>query len=720
MSDAVRNQRAKRRASVGACLHRRTSRTALALAVLLCGVGAASAGEPTATAIEYYNASLNHYFMTASPVETAILDANIDIPGWQRTGIEFGAYASADDNTDALPVCRFFGTPGIGPNSHFYTADANECALTKQNPDWIFETVAFYIPVPAVSGTGSCAGAAQPVYRSFYPGKVKSESNHRFLPDLTMHERMAGASLLEGVVMCSPLSSRQVDADVARLLDQATFGPNDALAGHVRAVGINGYLNEQFASPVTQYPAIQYVPAGQQATFCPTDPNPTCGRDYYSLFLVQNAFFRNALAGGDQLRQRVAFALSQIMVTSGLDINLAYGMAQYQQIFLDTAFGNFEDILNRVTLSSVMGDYLNMVNNDKPAGDVNPNENYARELLQLFSIGVWELNQDGTQLKDAYGNAIPSYDQDIIEGFAHVFTGWTYPLLPGVPQRTHNPKNFLGNMVGVQANHDTGLKSPLLNGASLPAGQAMGTDLTQAIRNVFHHPNVGPFIGRQLIQKLVTGDPTPQYVARVAAVFNNNGQGVRGDMKAVVAAVLTDPEARGPVKLDPGYGKLREPVLYMTGLARAVNAKSDGVYLGQQSGTLGQPLFYPASVFNYYPPDYVVPGTSAIGPEFAIQNSSTAINRYNFANSLAFGTIAPITTLPGAIGTQPDWSALAAVAGDANALLDKLSTLLLHGTMSAATRAAIIPAINAVTDPATRARTAFYLVATSSQFQVER
>jgi hypothetical protein len=248
----------------------------------------------------------------------------------------------------------------------------------------------------------------------------------------------------------------------------------------------------------------------------------------------------------------------------------------------------------------------------------------------------------------------------------------------------------------------------------------MGTDLTQAIRNVFHHPNVGPFIGRQLIQKLVTGDPTPQYVARVAAVFNNNGQGVRGDMKAVVAAVLTDPEARGPVKLDPGYGKLREPVLYMTGLARAVNAKSDGVYLGQQSGTLGQPLFYPASVFNYYPPDYVVPGTSAIGPEFAIQNSSTAINRYNFANTLAFGTIAPITTLPGAIGTQPDWSALAAVAGDANALLDKLSTLLLHGTMSAATRAAIIPAINAVTDPVTRARTAFYLVATSSQFQVER
>ncbi len=693
---------------------------ALALALLFGGIGGAHAAEPTAIAIEYYNASLNHYFMTANPVEAAILDADIKFPGWKRTGVEFGAYAAAGDNGGALPVCRFFGTPGVGPNSHFYTADANECALTKLNPDWIFEAIAFYIPVPAVSGTGTCAGATQPVYRSFYPGAAKSESNHRFLPDLTMHEKMARNSLLEGVVMCSPLSSSQVDADVARFLDQATFGPSDAHAAHVKAVGISAYLNEQFATSATQYPAIQYVPAGKAATFCPTDPDPTCVRDYYSLFLLQNAFFRNALAAPDQLRQRVAFALSQIMVTSGLDINVAYGMAKYQQIFVDNAFGNFEDLLTRVTLSSVMGDYLNMVNNDKPVGEVNPNENYARELLQLFSLGVWELNLDGTQLKDASGGAIPTYDQDVVEGFAHVFTGWTYPALPGVPAKTHNPKNFLGDMAGVQTNHDLAAKVPLLNGTSLPAGQAMETDLTAAIRNVFYHPNVGPFIGRQLIQKLVTGDPTPQYVARVAAIFNDNGQGKRGDMKAVVAAILTDAEARGPVKLDPGYGKLREPVLYMTGLARAVGARSDGVFFGQQSGTLGQPLFYPASVFNYYPPTYVVPGTSAIGPEFAIQNSSTAINRYNFANTLAFGTIAPIATLPGATGTQPDWSALSAVAGDANALLDKLSALMLHGAMSAATRAAIVPAINAVADPLTRARTAFYLVATSSQFQVER
>ena len=721
MSHAHRNRRANRRASgslrMQPNVHRLTLALVLVSALRFGGIGAAWAGEPTANSIEYYNASLNHYFMTAYPEEAAMLDAGVVVPGWKRTGTEFAAYASAGDNIDAVPVCRFFGTPGIGPNSHFYTANADECALVKQNPKWTFEAVAFYMPLPSTSGT--CAAAAQPVYRSFYPGATTSESNHRFLPDLTMHEKMAGSSILEGIVMCSPLSSAQVDADISRFLDQATFGPNDAMGAHVKSVGINGYLTEQFTSPVTQYPAIQYVPAGMAATFCPTAPNPNCGRDYYSLFLVQNAFFGNALAGGDQLRQRVAFALSQIMVTSGLDINEAYGMARYQQIFLDHAFGNFQDILTRVTLSSVMGDYLNMVNNDKPAGAVSPNENYARELMQLFSLGVWELNLDGTQLKDTSGNAIPSYDQGTIEGFAHVFTGWTYPLLPGAAQRTHNPKNFQGDMVGVQSNHDVAAKS-LLNGTTLPAGQAMDADLALAMSNVFHHPNVGPFIGRQMIQKLVTGDPAPQYVARVAAVFNDNGQGVRGDMQAVIAAVLTDPEARGPVKLDPGYGKLREPVLFMTGLARAVNAKTDGVYFGQQSGTLGQQLFYPASVFNYYPPTYIVPGTSAIGPEFAIQNSSTAINRYNFADTFAFGTIAPVATLPGAIGTQPDWSALTNVAVDANALLDKLSTLMLHGTMSASTRAAIIPAINAATDPLTRARTAFYLVATSSQFQVER
>jgi hypothetical protein len=362
-----------------------------------------------------------------------------------------------------------------------------------------------------------------------------------------------------------------------------------------------------------------------------------------------------------------------------------------------------------------------MVNNDKPAAGVNPNENYARELMQLFSIGVWELNQDGAQMLDAGGLPIPSYDQYAIEGYAHAFTGWTYPVLPGVPPRTHNPKNYLADMVPVDSNHDTSAKV-LLDGFVDPAGLSAQDDVATAVHTVFMHPNVGPFVGKQLIQKLVTGNPTPQYVARVASVFNNNGRGARGDMKAVINAILVDPEARGDVKLAPGYGKLREPVLYMTGPARALDTQSDGVFFGNQSAALGEPLFYPASVFNYYPPTYVVPGTTALGPEFAIENSSTAINRYNFANTLSFGTIAPLATLPGAVGTTPTWSQLSALAGDPNALLDKLDTLLLHGTMPPAMKSAIVPAITAVpaTDPMTRAKTAFYLVVTSPQYQVER
>jgi uncharacterized protein (DUF1800 family) len=678
----------------------------------------AAAIEPTANVIEYYNGSLNHFFITAYQDEAAMLDQGLAIKGWTRTGVTWSAWANAGDSATAVPVCRFFGTPGKGPNSHFYTADANECAVVKQNPGWTFEAIAFYIEVPQA---GACKAGTTPVYRSFYPGADVSQSNHRFLPDLTMSEHMAGSSILEGLVMCSPLSSAQVQADAIRLLEQSTFGPNDALLAHVQSIGTQAFLDEQFAALASQYPAIKFVPAGQQATFCPTDPDPQCGRDYYSLFLLQKGFFQNALSANDQLRQRVAFALSQILVTSGLDVNLAYGMATYQQIFRDNAFGNYEDILTRVTLSSVMGDYLNMVNNDKPANGVNPNENYAREVLQLFSIGVWNLNQDGTQMLDAKGAPVPSYGQDTVEGFAHVFTGWTYPVLPGVPARTHNPKNFLGDLVAVDSNHDNTART-LLNGAVAPAGLSAQGELTFAIHNIFLHPNVGPFIGKQLIQKLVTGDPTPQYVSRVAAVFNNNGQGVRGDMKAVVAAILTDPEARGATKLDPGYGKLREPVLFMTNAARALNTQSDGVFFGQQSSQLGQNLFYPTSVFNYYPPDYVLPDKTNIAPEFAIQNSSTAINRYNFANTLSFATIAPLSTLPGAIGTTPDWSALSALAGDPNALLDKLDALLMHRTMPAAMRASIVPAINAIaaTDPLTRAKTAFYLVTTSPQYQVER
>jgi hypothetical protein len=277
-------------------------------------------------------------------------------------------------------------------------------------------------------------------------------------------------------------------------------------------------------------------------------------------------------------------------------------------------------------------------------------------------------------------------------------------------------------MEAVAANHDTGVKE-LLNGATNAAGLSMQQDLAAALRNVLMHPNVGPFLGKQLIQKLVTSDPTPGYVSRVAAAFNDNGAGVRGDMRAVVRAVLMDPEARGANKIDPGWGKLAEPVLWMTQATRALDGASDGVFFRAASSQLGQFVFYAPSVFNYFPPDYTVPGTHAVGPEFGIQTTTTSLNRANVANALVFSNgIAPDGNVYGATGTTVSLSPLQALASDPAALVEKLNGLMLAGAMSTQAKAAIITAVNAVpaSDTLGRARTAAYLVLSSSQYSVER
>jgi hypothetical protein len=252
---------------------------------------------------------------------------------------------------------------------------------------------------------------------------------------------------------------------------------------------------------------------------------------------------------------------------------------------------------------------------------------------------------------------------------------------------------------------------------------AMQQDLEFAHQNIFQHPNVGPFIGKQLIRKLVASDPSPGYVARVAAVFANNGVGQRGDLRAVVRAILLDPEARGANRIDPRSGKLLEPVLFVTHVARALSASTDGAFLRLQSSPLGQNAFYAPSVFNYYPADYVVAGANLPGPEFGLLTTATAIARANFANALIFSNgIAADPDLYGSTGTSFDLSGYQAVAGDATALTDRLDRNLLAGTMSVAMRAAIAGAVNALpaTDTLNRARTALYLVVSSPQYQVQR
>lgn len=516
--------------------------------------------------------------------------------------------------------------------------------------------------------------------------------------------------------------------DAARFLEQSSFGATAQNIAHLQNAGFDAYLNEQFAAAPTGYPDLAYVnhsaPVSCQNDGTATSAASLCARDNYTLFQVQRRFFQNALSGTDQLRQRVAFALSQIFVVSGTEINEAYGMTAYQNMLLRDAFGNFRDLLYDVTLSPVMGNYLDMVNNDKPnpARGTTPNENYARELLQLFSIGVHLLNIDGSVQTDVQGRPIPAYNEDVIEGYAYLFTGWTYPPRPGVASQWTNPVNYEGTMVSVASHHDTGSKL-ILRGQVLPGGQTPEQDLASGLDAVFNHPNVGPFIGKQLIQHLVTSNPTPQYIARVATVFNNNGQGVRGDMRAVIRAILLDSEARGDAKTDPNYGHLREPVLFMASVLRSLGGRSDGVYLRALAAAMQQNLFTPPSVFNYFPPSYVIPGTTSLGPEFGIQDSTSVLDRINFVYQLVYGGGAPAdATVTGSTGTSLDLSSYQSSAADADKLIQQLNQRMMHGALSPVAAATIAQAVNAVaaTDTLNRTRMAVYLLASSQQYQVIR
>lgn len=681
---------------------------------------AAGAVEPTGIAVEYYNTTLGHYFITASPGDIQVVESGGAGPGWSRTGGQFGVFRNPADAPNLSPVCRFYAP---GPNSHFYTANPGDCEYVKTMGGWFYEGIAFYIEQPTA---GACGAGTTPVYRTYNNGFARNDSNHRFTVDPTVYSRAASLGHSpEGIAMCAPLAVADYRADAVRLLRQATFGPTPAEVDRVVSMGANAWVDQQLSLSATQYPDYPWVTDGRPAS-CVDDrtTNTFCNRDNYTLFPLQVQFFANAFASPDQLRARVAFALSQIMVTSGIDVSRNYAMRHYQQTLYDRALGNFYDLLLAVSMSPMMGDYLDMVNNNKSdvTRGTDPNENYAREILQLFSVGTYLLNSDGTRQYDAAGKPRFTYEQAEVKGFSRVFTGWTFPTVAGAVARNNNPRNYLGNMRPVDANHEFGTKV-LLSGVVAPASMTMQQDLEYAHRNIFQHANVGPFIGKQLIQKLVTSEPSPAYVARVSAVFDNNGAGQRGDLRAVVRAILLDPEARGARKIDPAYGKLAEPVLYLTGVARALGARTDGVYFRQQSQNLAQFVFYAPSVFNYYPFDYVVPGTQLLGPEFGIQTSTTAINRINFANALVFSTgIAADATVQGATGTQLDLGRYQSVAADAGALADQLDRDLLAGSMSASMRTAIVTAVNAVpaTDTLNRARGALYLVLTSPQYQVQR
>jgi uncharacterized protein (DUF1800 family) len=514
-----------------------------------------------------------------------------------------------------------------------------------------------------------------------------------------------------------PLGTLKATATAAaRLLDQATFGPTASSIQHVQQVGLQGYLNEQFNTPWTYLPALPAVPPSQ------------CSPKEITTVCVRSNWFTNALTASDQLRQRVVLALSEIWVASSYN---GYMVTPYANLLVKDAFTNYRQIMQDVTLSPNMGSFLNMLNSSKaPAGQI-ANENYGRELMQLFTLGPELLNEDGTLQTDSNGNSIPTYSELQVEAMARALTGWTYANPDGsTPSNFIFTSNWNHAMVPVDVRHDTTAKT-LLNGVTLPAGQSATADLKAALDNVFSHPNVGPFVCKQLIQRLAVGNPSPAYVSRVAQVFADNGQGVRGDMKAVITAILMDPEARAndgqtadALATTPAMdsGHLREPALWMVNVARGLNAaiaNPNSAYplinvANGQLVSIGEPPFGAPSVFNFFPPDYMIPQTTTNAPEFALEDTGSIIPRLNAVDYLMHNSTS---------GLAVDFSATGQLGGrasDPGDLVDYLGMIFMHSQMPTDMRTAIIDNISTIpaTNPSARASVAAYLVLTSPQYKV--
>ena len=529
----------------------------------------------------------------------------------------------------------------------------------------------------------------------------------------------------------APPPAATTTRDAVRLADQASFGPTEALVASIKTQGLSGWVAAQMGMSNARYTSgmggevHQYAGSGN---FCDGRGNE-CWRDWSSSQPLVWDFYRNALSQPDQLRQRVAFALQQIVVVNNLEVDGTYGFRYYYNNLLDNAFGNYRQVLKKTALSPLMGDFLNNANNDKAA----PNENFARELLQLFSIGTCELNLDGS-LKG--GACTATYSNETVRSYAYAMTGWTYPAGGKTPwgcwPTGMNCRYYAGDMIAVASYHDTAERK-LLAGITVATGTAAASAMESVLDSLMAHPNMGPFIGKQLIQHLVGSNPSTAYVTRVANAFNTGkyggfGTGTKGDLAASVAAVLLDAEARGD-SVGRNAGRLREPALMFAGVLRGLNGNTDGDALAWWWGdSLRQHVFRPPSVFNFYPPDYPVPGTTLVGPEFGIHSANAALERLNFLTfALDWGGAEPSTTVPNAVGTKVDLSAFTADAADAAKLVDRLSLLALGQPLPATPRQKVIDAVSWWTDKTdatnwktNRVKAAAYLVYGSPNYQVQR
>ncbi|MBP7141240.1 MAG: DUF1800 family protein [Opitutaceae bacterium] len=518
-------------------------------------------------------------------------------------------------------------------------------------------------------------------------------------------------------------------AEAARFLSQASFGPTEASINEVIAKGYQTWITDQMNIPAASHKeAVQADFAANNAGGQGRDPDTNLFRRPGQAHRL-NIWWKFSLQGNDQLRQRVAFALSQIMVISdqnGVVENSQDGTANYYDILAKNAFGNFRQLLQDVTLSPMMGIYLTYLRNRKANGGSLPDENYAREVMQLFTIGLVELNPDGTLRLDSLGLPIPTYDQTTISETAKIFTGWAFAqnysprpsfLGGGSSNPPANGSDYMDPLRLFPEEHEDGPKT-IVGGKLIPAGQGGLKDLNDTLDALFNHPNTGPFICRQLIQRLVTANPSPAYVYRVAQKFANNGSGVRGDLGAVVRAILTDYEARSDAASDANsFGKLKEPLLRVAAVFRALGASTNTgrfVITNSFQFTSQQALSSP-TVFNFFEPYYVQPGELAASglyaPEFQILTSTTAITTTNYLYGYVYAN--KPTSADNSTTVYMNLTDLLPLAATPDALVDKLDLWLNGAATTATNRARVISAINELPASATstdKVRAAAYLL----------
>jgi uncharacterized protein (DUF1800 family) len=516
----------------------------------------------------------------------------------------------------------------------------------------------------------------------------------------------------------APPSAGLTADEAARFLTQATFGPTDSDIARVQAIGYSAWIDEQFALAPTAH--LPYVQA-----------NYVAGPNTSNFNFMQDSFWQQAIPAPDQLRQRVKFALSQIAVVSGADNTIAAysdGLANYADLLGQHAFGNYRGLMQAVAINPMMGIYLSHLGNKKAAGTAVPDENFARELMQLFTIGLVRLNADGTPVTPQ----VETYTNDDIGGLARVFTGWSWAAVGTTEQEFRgtnltDPLQRIKPMKIYPQHHESGSKTFL--GTTIAAGTSGEASLALALDHLFNHQNLCPFIGKQLIQRLVTSNPAPAYVGRVSAACANNGQGVRGDMKAIIRAILLDADARDASKVsDPQWGKVREPVLRLAHWGRCFAANStSGNWtirnLQSASSSLGQQPWRSPSVFNFYRPGYVPPNTAIasanlVAPEFQLIGETSVAGYTNFMQVVVQSGVG--------IGAdvKANYSNEVPLAANADALIDRVNRCLMAGQMSSTLRNDIRTAVNAIgtsgNGPNNRVYTAILLTMASPDYLVQK